>query len=132
MCHALCVRTTVRTAPQHRSISNTRAQEQHAHAHAHAHARTHTHTHTHTHHTHTHMRTHKHTHTHTHKHTFMHTQDEEKVLKPGSAKHAAFMVLKARKGCPEGLTAEQILEASQVGWPKPHICRVGQNHTHVG
>ncbi|KAF5837152.1 hypothetical protein DUNSADRAFT_4772 [Dunaliella salina] len=40
-------------------------------------------------------------------------QDEEKQLRPGSTKHAVFMVLRKRGGCPEGMTAEQILEASQ-------------------
>jgi len=41
-------------------------------------------------------------------------QEEEKQLRPGSVKHAVFSVLKARRGCPEGMTAEQILEAAQA------------------
>lgn len=39
-------------------------------------------------------------------------QDERKLLKPGSAKQAAFGVLEKRAGCPQGMTAEEILEAS--------------------
>jgi len=43
-----------------------------------------------------------------------HAQEEEKLLKPNSAKAAIFMVMKARGGCPEGMTAQEVMEASKA------------------